>query len=1557
MTKQIKLGLLLFIIIAVGAGIYAINSLGKSNSTQAGYDLYQQGDSKAAFEQFSKMAATDSQSAYALAMMYMNGVGTQADENEAIKWLIQSAQNNNKHALYNLGYYRYHHKTSDTPEDKRGLVSLAKSADLGLKEAQEMLGKIYADDEYKEIPQNIKLARKYFTLAAEQDSRLAKLTLGYIAHHFDKNNKKAVEILTPLISTDFPFPAMLLGTIYEEGGNGVAQNKLLAKKYQNMATASIMEFDTEQFESAPLSIYGSQTDKEKQQIIANLEAQAHRGNEAASYILFQKYMIGEDVPKSTDKAVSYLDPLIDKKVPKALYLNYLATKTNFEGLVEAADSNDADAMYLLYQVYSQNLYDPNVDSNEDLADKYFKAAADAGHHKALVEMIHRAISNYNFPNRKLEGVITKYMPILMEKYSNFPDTLLIASEVYGNQDSSLYSPEKSFQTLNEANKKSPSYDSKIKLADKYAHGIGVEQNLAKAVTLLKECIEKDRYPASAESLLVNLYYQYDIRAWVEEKQIIDILKKDIEKSENYQQAHYYAQYLLQQDPVKKRKEAFELYQKASGYTYNARIYYAAALLEYQPNKEKQVAELVTQVLNTPQAKASLSKKELADAYAILFKTAVSSPDAKELVVKLALYDKNSDALKLIEPLIGIDADITYQYGIKMLSQITDIDNTSDAEIKPYYEAILKAVDLGSTQAHLYIAQNIDSVNYISDKPYYKARFQALTGLSINDLISQYTKCADLGSNHCLYELGEIYQEGKYGEDANYETALTYYNKISDPDFSFLKSRLREIEQGKARFIEIQAAAKQNDSDALRTLAEAYKYGSYGQKINQATWLKYLAKSAKLNNENALEELVDYYSQDELIDSNKAKILGYYNQLAAIGSENYTRELAHQYLNGSRLVEPNRQKAREYYIKAGSYGKQYLGYMNTFDTNMKVVNESPAAQHEVGYAYLYGHGIKKDIHQAIKHLKKASEQGNDQAILRYSEMLYMGVYDDQKQQWAMEPNWDAAVTLMKKHSKLPNYMETNLNAYENIVKPAQKGDIKAYVALGDWYKYYGNYPAAKIWYNKSIDAGNLEAYSLLDSAIEDKDTAAKHQLYLAGAEKGDLYSKMGLARIYLNDANIALDSEQYKLALQYLKDAMKSDRKEVSDASFTLLANLYHYGIKDKKEETIRSKDMPQYLALIESEANNRTEALKRLYTYYANNDTPKALGYLQRAYEQGDLEAIKEFYQLNYPGEYCSNSRNADIDESATYLTEWLLKKNFPVNEEQHYIGIPEQLTKEMAEMYRDGSCDVEKDLDKAIKWYKASLNYNSTYALDDIYKAYVLKGDAKEAYYYALLLKESLDNFELLDKLSASDKVAVEARFTKEQEYQKYGRFAKEIEEKRKKAEAGDGIEAFSLGVSYAHGEHVPEDTQKMLYYYELAGKNGYSRAYNILGNLYRKDNEQDIKKDAQKALYYFDLGAQQKDSNTAHLAGDMLYFGQGLEKDYPRAAKYYDMTDLEQGNHHAMAKYKLAYMYYNGLVGTKSKEDIQKAYDYLEIGAKYQDKDSIKALREWDFSHLNAK
>ncbi|MEX5792681.1 hypothetical protein AB6H32_16140 [Providencia hangzhouensis] len=54
MTKPFKVGLFILIIIAVAIGIYFVNTTNSSSPSQLGYDLYQQGESQAAFEQFQK---------------------------------------------------------------------------------------------------------------------------------------------------------------------------------------------------------------------------------------------------------------------------------------------------------------------------------------------------------------------------------------------------------------------------------------------------------------------------------------------------------------------------------------------------------------------------------------------------------------------------------------------------------------------------------------------------------------------------------------------------------------------------------------------------------------------------------------------------------------------------------------------------------------------------------------------------------------------------------------------------------------------------------------------------------------------------------------------------------------------------------------------------------------------------------------------------------------------------------------------------------------------------------------------------------------------------------------------------------------------------------------------------------------------------------------------------------------------------------------------------------------------------------------------------------------
>ncbi|MDE1475421.1 tetratricopeptide repeat protein [Xenorhabdus bovienii] len=207
MTKQLKIGMIFFIAAIITSGVYFIQR-NASKSAQAGYILYDDGDTVVAFNYFNQHADTDPQSAFSLAMMYWNGVGTPQNKPLAIQWLTQSANEGNRSALYNLGYFRYQKDIPASDDDPYGLTSLKKAADLGVLNAQELLGSIYIEDKHKQISQDYELARHYLNDATQQDSILASFALGVIAYQHDKDYKKAVEILEPLATDNFLFSAI-----------------------------------------------------------------------------------------------------------------------------------------------------------------------------------------------------------------------------------------------------------------------------------------------------------------------------------------------------------------------------------------------------------------------------------------------------------------------------------------------------------------------------------------------------------------------------------------------------------------------------------------------------------------------------------------------------------------------------------------------------------------------------------------------------------------------------------------------------------------------------------------------------------------------------------------------------------------------------------------------------------------------------------------------------------------------------------------------------------------------------------------------------------------------------------------------------------------------------------------------------------------------------------------------------------------------------------------------------------------------------------------------------
>lgn len=202
----------------------------------------------------------------------------------------------------------------------------------------------------------------------------------------------------------------------------------------------------------------------------------------------------------------------------------------------------------------------------------------------------------------------------------------------------------------------------------------------------------------------------------------------------------------------------------------------------------------------------------------------------------------------------------------------------------------------------------------------------------------------------------------------------------------------------------------------------------------------------------------------------------------------------------------------------------------------------------------------------------------------------------------------------------------------------------------------------------------------------------------------------------------------------VENGLKNSDEEVSKAAFEALTQLYRGTLRDDNGSYLYKADNKKYLTLLESEADKRTDAQIALFYYYQqNNDMDKALSYLQKGHDNGDISATETLYEYYMSPEYCRRD-DADPAKAEQYLTEWLKKSDYPENTDNHMLMPPEDRTKAMGDAWLEGFCRRAPDPDKAIAWYTRSLTYNNTHALKGMYDAQIAKKNASEAYYYGSL-------------------------------------------------------------------------------------------------------------------------------------------------------------------------------------------------------------------------------
>jgi len=106
-----------------------------------------------------------------------------------------------------------------------------------------------------------------------------------------------------------------------------------------------------------------------------------------------------------------------------------------------------------------------------------------------------------------------------------------------------------------------------------------------------------------------------------------------------------------------------------------------------------------------------------------------------------------------------------------------------------------------------------------------------------------------------------------------------------------------------------------------------------------------------------------------------------------------------------------------------------------------------------------------------------------------------------------------------------------------------------------------------------------------------------------------------------------------------------------------------------------------------------------------------------------------------------------------------------------------------------------------------------------------------------------------------------------------------KYFEETKAKAEKGNKIAQFFLGMMYGNGEGVLEDDKEAVKWYRKAADQGYAEAQYNLGNMYA--NGEGVAKDFKESVKWCRKAAEKGHVKAQYNLGSMYYFGDGVEKD----------------------------------------------------------------------------
>ena len=194
----------------------------------------------------------------------------------------------------------------------------------------------------------------------------------------------------------------------------------------------------------------------------------------------------------------------------------------------------------------------------------------------------------------------------------------------------------------------------------------------------------------------------------------------------------------------------------------------------------------------------------------------------------------------------------------------------------------------------------------------------------------------------------------------------------------------------------------------------------------------------------------------------------------------------------------------------------------------------------------------------------------------------------------------------------------------------------------------------------------------------------------------------------------------------------------------------------------------------------------------------------------------------------------------------------------------------------------VEKNDEKAIKWYEKSADQGDANAQDN----------CGIMYYEGLGVEQS---------------------------------FEKAIYWHEKAAEQGHAKAQYNLALMYYVGEGVEQSFEKTIYWYEKSAEQGDAKAQNNLADMYYEGKG--VERDYEKAIVLYKKAAEQGHPDAQYRLAWMYDYGEGIERAYDKAVYWYEKS-AKQGGFGSFEA--LGDIYNEGRVGVR--KNIKKAQDYYK-------------------------